>query len=218
MITHHLSDDFLIEYANGALATPESLVVGSHIAICAECRGRVETFEDVSAVLLEDGDTEAVSADALDAVLSKIESPADEVRVEPRIEFDQATLELIPPPLRSYLGDSLSALDWKRSGRGLEEVSLLREDDVRISLLRIRAGQKVPSHTHGGDEFTLVLRGGYSDGDTHYGKGDLSLADSAMDHAPVADDDGPCLCLTVRRGVTRLTGPIGRFLNPMLRS
>ena len=216
MITHHLSDDFLIEYANGALATPESLVVGSHIAICAECRARVETFEDVSAVLLEDGNTEAVSAGALDAVLSEIESPPDEP--EPRIEFDRKTLELIPPPLRSYLGDSLSALDWKRSGRGLEEVSLLREDDVRISLLRIRAGQKVPSHTHGGDELTLVLSGGYSDGDTHYGKGDVSLADGATDHAPIADDDGPCLCLTVRRGATRLTGPIGRFLNPMMRN
>ena len=216
MITHHLSDDFLIEYANGALATPESLVVGSHIAICAECRGRVETFEDVSAVLLEDGDTEAVSAGALDAVLSEIESPPDEP--EPRIEFDRKTLELIPPPLRRYLDDSLSALHWKRSARGLEEVSLLREDDVRISLLRIRAGQKVPSHTHGGDELTLVLSGGYSDGDTHYGKGDVSLADGATDHAPIADDDGPCLCLTVRRGATRLTGPIGRFLNPMMRN
>jgi len=217
MITQHLSDDFLIEYANGALAVPESLVVGSHISICAECRARVETFEDVSAVLLEDGNTEAVSADALAAVLAKIESPADEAEAEPRIEFDQATLELIPPPLRSYLDDSLSALNWKRTGRGLEEVSLLREDDVRISLLRIRAGQKVPSHTHGGEEFTLVLSGGYSDGDTHYGKGDVSVADGAMDHAPIADDDGPCLCLTVRRGATRLTGPIGRFLNPMVR-
>ena len=216
MITHHLSDDFLIEYANGALATPESLVVGSHIAICAECRARVETFEDVSAVLLEDGNTEAVSAGALDAVLSEIESPPDEP--EPRIEFDRKTLELIPPPLRRYLDDSLSALHWKRSARGLEEVSLLREDDVRISLLRIRAGQKVPSHTHGGDELTLVLSGGYSDGDTHYGKGDVSLADGATDHAPIADDDGPCLCLTVRRGATRLTGPIGRFLNPMMRN
>lgn len=216
MITHHLSYDFLIEYANGALATPESLVVGSHIAICAECRARVETFEDVSAVLLEDGNTEAVSAGALDAVLSEIESPPDEP--EPRIEFDRKTLELIPPPLRRYLDDSLSALHWKRSARGLEEVSLLREDDVRISLLRIRAGQKVPSHTHGGDELTLVLSGGYSDGDTHYGKGDVSLADGATDHAPIADDDGPCLCLTVGRGATRLTGPIGRFLNPMMRN
>jgi putative transcriptional regulator len=217
MITHHLSDDFLIEYANGTLAVPESLVVGSHISICTECRARVETFEDVSAVLLEDGNTEAVSADALDAVLAKIATPADDTGAEPQIEFDRATLELIPPPLRGYLGDSLSALDWKRTGRGLEEVSLLREDDVRISLLRIRAGQKVPSHTHGGDELTLVLSGGYSDGDAHYGKGDVSVADGAMDHAPVADDDGPCLCLTVRNGATRLTGPIGRFLNPMVR-
>ena len=72
MITHHLSDEFLVEYANGSLPSPESLVVGSHLAICAECRERVETFETVSAVLLEDGDVEALSPDALDAVLSAI--------------------------------------------------------------------------------------------------------------------------------------------------
>lgn len=218
MITHHLSDDFLIEYANGSLATPEALVVGSHIAICADCRGRVETFEDVSAVLLEDGDTEAVSADVLDAVLAKLDAPYETDADEARIEFDRATLQVIPPPLRGYLGDSLSELDWKRTGRGIEEVSLLREDDIRISLLRIRAGQRVPSHTHGGDEFTLVLSGGYSDGNSHYGKGDVSLVDETTDHAPVADNDGPCLCLTVRNGATRLTGPIGRFLNPLVRT
>lgn len=223
MITHHLSDDFLIEYANGSLAVPEALVVGSHIAICAECRTRVETFEDVSAVLLEDGDTASVSADALDAVLSRIDLPVDDNDDEARggqgqIEFDRSTLEVIPPPLRSYLGDSLSELNWKRTGRGIEEVSLLREDDIRISLLRIRAGQKVPSHTHGGEEFTLVLSGGYSDGVAHFGKGDVSVADGTTDHAPVADSDGPCLCLTVRNGATRLTGPIGRFLNPVIRN
>ena len=54
MITHHLSDEFLVEYANGSLPGPEALVVGSHLAICAECRDRVETFETVSAVLLEE--------------------------------------------------------------------------------------------------------------------------------------------------------------------
>lgn len=217
MITHHLSDDFLIEYSTGALPKPEALVVGSHIAICADCRARVETFENVSAVLLEDGDTEDVSADALAAVLSRIDEAAEDSGDEPLIEFDRATLEVIPPPLRSYLGDNLSALNWKRTARGIDEASLLREDEVKISLLRIRAGQKVPSHTHGGDEFTLVLSGGYTDGDAHYGKGDVSVADGSTDHAPVADDDGPCLCLTVRNGSTRLTGPIGRFLNPMVR-
>jgi putative transcriptional regulator len=216
MISHHLSDDYLIEYSNGTLPTPEALVVGSHISICADCRTRVETFEDVSAVLLEDGDTASVSAGALDAVLSRIDGPADDD--EPLVEFDRSTLEVIPPPLRGYLGGSLAKLDWKRTARGIEEVSLLRQDETRISLLRIRAGQKVPSHTHGGDEFTLVLSGGYSDGDAHFGKGDVSVVDSTTDHAPVADSDGPCLCLTVRNGATRLTGPIGRLLNPIMRN
>ena len=216
MITHHLSDEFLVEYANGSLPSPEALVVASHLAICKECRDRVETFESVSAVLLEDGDVEDVSPDALETVLSMIDSPAEEEQA-PLIEFDRDTLETIPPPLRSYLGANLSALDWKRTGRGIEEVSLVKQDDVRISLLRIRAGQKVPSHTHRGEEFTLVLSGGYTDGDARFVKGDVSVADSAKDHAPVADSDGPCLCLTVRNGAAKLTGPIGRFLNPVLR-
>lgn len=216
MITHHLSDEFLVEYANGSLPSPEALVVASHLAICKECRDRVETFESVSAVLLEDGDVEDVSPDALETVLSMIDSPEEEEQAT-LIEFDRDTLETIPPPLRSYLGANLSALDWKRTGRGIEEVSLVKQDDVRISLLRIRAGQKVPSHTHHGEEFTLVLSGGYTDGDARFVKGDVSVADSAKDHAPVADSDGPCLCLTVRNGAAKLTGPIGRFLNPVLR-
>ena len=216
MITHHLSDEFLVEYANGSLPGPEALVVGSHLAICAECRDRVETFETVSAVLLEEGEVEAVSPGALEAILAKIDGPEEEDSA-PLIEFDRDTLEIIPPPLRTYLDGSLSDLDWKRTGRGIEEASLVRDEDVRISLLRIRAGQKVPSHTHRGEEFTLVLSGGYADGDDHFGKGDVSLADSAKDHAPVADSNGLCLCLTVRNGATRLTGPIGRFLNPVMR-
>jgi putative transcriptional regulator len=216
MITHHLSDEFLVEYANGSLPGPEALVVGSHLAICAECRDRVETFETVSAVLLEEGEVEAVSPGALEAILAKIDGPEEEDSA-PLIEFDRDTLEIIPPPLRTYLDGSLSDLDWKRTGRGIEEASLVRDEDVRISLLRIRAGQKVPSHTHRGEEFTLVLSGSYADGDDHFGKGDVSLADSAKDHAPVADSNGPCLCLTVRNGATRLTGPIGRFLNPVMR-
>jgi len=216
MITHHLSDEFLVEYANGSLPGPEALVVGSHLAICAECRDRVETFETVSAVLLEEGEVEAVSPGALETILAKIDGPEEEDSA-PLIEFDRDTLEIIPPPLRTYLDGSLSDLDWKRTGRGIEEASLVMDEDVRISLLRIRAGQKVPSHTHRGEEFTLVLSGGYADGDDHFGKGDVSLADSAKDHAPVADSNGPCLCLTVRNGATRLTGPIGRFLNPVMR-
>ena len=44
---------------------------------------------------------------------------------------------------------------------------------------------------------TLVLAGGFSDGDGHYQRGDFSFSDGEVDHSPVADDDGECLCLTV---------------------
>ncbi|MGB0630962.1 MAG: ChrR family anti-sigma-E factor [Alphaproteobacteria bacterium] len=216
MITHHLTDEYLVEYAAGSLPEAESLVVASHAAMCGECRARVETFESVGAVLLEDGDAETVSDEAFEAVMAKIEAP--ETDEEPRrIEFDRSTLKIIPPPLRAYLDADLSDLNWKRAGRGIQEASLKHDGDIRISLLRIRPDQKIPAHTHGGEEFTLILDGGYTDGDAHYGLGDVSHLDGSVDHAPVADPDGPCLCLTVRMGPARLTGKVGRILNPFIR-
>ncbi len=216
MITHHLSDEYLVEYAAGSLPEAESLVVASHLSMCGECRARVETFESIGAVLLEDGETEAVSADAFDTVMGMIAAPKP-VEAPRRIEFNQSTLRLIPPPLRSYLDADLDNLNWKRAGRGIQEASLKQDEDVRISLLRIRPDQKVPSHTHTGEEYTLILDGGYKDGSAHYEQGDISHVDGSVDHAPVADPHGPCLCLTVRTGPAQLTGKIGRILNPFIR-
>lgn len=216
MITHHLSDECLLEYAAGSLPEAESLVVASHLAMCSDCREQLELLEEVGAVLLEDGGVEDVPSDSYEAVMAKIAAPLDE---EPsrRIEFGEDTLRLIPAPLRGYLDDDLSRLQWKRSGRGIEEISLKHQGDTRISLLRIRPGQKIPSHTHSGEEYTLILDGGYTDGGDHFGQGDVSHLDGTVDHAPVADPGGPCICLSVRTGPPRLTGIMGRILNPFIR-
>ena len=216
MITHHLSDECLLEYAAGSLPEAESLVVASHLAMCSDCREQLEILEDVGAVLLEDGGVENVSNNSYEAVIRKIAAPLVEESSR-RIEFDENTLRLIPSPLRDYLDGDLSELSWRRSGRGIEEVSLMHQGDTRISLLRIRPGQKVPSHTHSGEEYTLILDGGYTDGNSHFGQGDISHLDGTVDHAPVADLGKPCLCLSVRTGPPRLTGVMGRILNPFIR-
>ena len=216
MITHHLSDECLLEYAAGSLPEAESLVVASHLAMCSDCREQLEILEDVGAVLLEDGGVENVSNNSYEAVIRKIAAPLVEEPSRP-IEFDESTLRLIPSPLRDYLDGDLSELSWRRSGRGIEEVSLMHQGDTRISLLRIRPGQKVPSHTHSGEEYTLILDGGYTDGNSHFGQGDISHLDGTVDHAPVADLGKPCLCLSVRTGPPRLTGVMGRILNPFIR-
>ena len=216
MISHHLSDEYLVEYAAGSLPQAESLVVASHLAMCSECRARVEAFEALGAVLLEDGAAADVSNDAFEAVMAKIAAPQRDDAPR-RIEFDEATLRTVPAPLRDYLDTNLSDLDWKRVSRGVEEVRLREDDGIRISLLRAEARTRLPSHTHAGEEFTLVLAGGYSDTDGHYRRGDVSPADSTIVHSPVADDDGPCICLLVRNGAARLTGPVGRLINPFIR-
>jgi len=216
MIRHHLSDEYLVEYAAGSLEEPESLVVASHLAMCPECRSRVETFEAIGAALLEEGDSEQVLEHEFEAVMSKI-SVATPGAAPERIHFDQTTMRLIPAPLREYLNADLKELSWKRSGRGIQEASLKQTGNTRISLLRIRPDQNIPSHTHTGQEFTLILDGGYTDGEAHFGQGDVSHLDGSIEHAPVADPNRPCLCLSVRTGPARLTGKLGRLLNPFIR-
>lgn len=217
MIVHHPADEMLVEYAGGSLAAAETLVVASHVAMCARCRHRVAELEALGAALLDEGETVQVDDSSLAAVLSRIDSDPPAEPAPARDRLDRETLALIPPPLRSLLDVSLSGLRWRRTGRGIEEALLPRYGNARISLLRIRAGQRVPVHTHSANEYTLVLSGGFADGGAHYGRGDLAIADGTVNHAPVADPDMACLCLTVQDGDTRLTGPIGRYLNPLVR-
>jgi putative transcriptional regulator len=66
-------------------------------------------------------------------------------------------------------------------------------------------------------EMLLVLKGGFSDEHGHYVRGDVCLSDEAVEHRPVADPDGECLCLAVTRGPVRFKGLLGFVLKPFLR-
>ncbi len=83
--------------------------------------------------------------------------------------------------------------------------------------MRLRAGTGAPRHTHEGTELTLVLEAGFTDALGHYLRGDVEVADSALDHRPVADIDGDCLCLAMADAPLRLTGRLGRLLNTFVR-
>jgi putative transcriptional regulator len=63
-----------------------------------------------------------------------------------------------------------------------------------------------------------VLEGGFSDILGSYERGDITINDSSVDHQPVADDDGDCICFAVTDAPLRLTGRIGRLFNPFIRA
>ncbi|MEQ9812668.1 MAG: cupin domain-containing protein, partial [Azospirillaceae bacterium] len=122
----------------------------------------------------------------------------------------------VPQPLRGYLGQKLDALPWRPVIRGLQEHDL-GISGARVKMLRIEAGAGMPQHSHEGTEHTLVLTGSYGDTLGIYRRGDVSTTDASVDHRPLAGTDGPCICLTVVDAPLRLTGPLGRFLNPFVR-
>ena len=220
MITHHPSDEFLFDYAAGSLPEPLALVVASHMSMCPICQETVERYDAVGGALLKDIPDAAVGDSLLERTIARLDDTAvDEPEVATQPALDRETLALVPPPLRPYLKGNLSDLSWRRMGRSIHEYQLALPDSVyNACLMKFQAGKSVVDHTHMGQEHTLVLAGGYSDGDAHYGRGDLAFADSSLRHRPVADPGEDCICLVVLDAPTRLTGPIGRFLNPFLTS
>ena len=215
--THHIDDALLMDYAVGATSEPESLIIATHLAYCPHCRASVRGMEEVGGALLDDVAPEAVSDDALAAVMARIEGEAPPAPVVER-RSPAADAIVVPEPLRSYLGGGLESVTWQRAMPGLQvfEVPTGRPD-IKTRLLKIKAGTPMPEHTHHGHEFTLVLTGGYSDERGHFIRGDVDITDDSVQHTPVADDDEDCICLTVTQAPLKLTGPFGRLLNPFVK-
>lgn len=234
--THLIGDEFLMDYAAGSCTEAVALAIASHLTLSPEARRRLVAFEQVGGALLEELEPAEMDADALDDVLDRLdmdeaasrgaEAAADENgcvcgcgdacggtgEAEPSADGSR----VVPAPLAAYLPDTLDRLPWRSVMRGLEEYDI----DVagaKAKLLRIRGGASMPQHTHAGTEMTLVLTGGFSDERGHFLRGDMAVTDSEVDHQPVADQGEDCICLTVTDAPLRLTGPIGRFLNPFVR-
>ena len=220
---HHLGDEVLFDYATGACDEAQSLLVASHLTYCAHCRRRLAEMEAMGGSLLTDVEPVPVVGLTMDEIIARLDEPETMPIPAPKVgptcsAKPQEGRLLLPTPLRDYVGGDVDALTWRSVTRGIEEAELpVSGRRAKAKLLRVRAGKAVPQHTHPGSEWTLVLAGGVTDERGQYLVGDVSVTDAEVDHRPVADPDGDCLCLVVLDAPLKLTGRIGRFLNPFVR-
>lgn len=205
-------DELIAGHAAGNLPEPISLAVATHLALSASHRREFRTFEAAGGAMLEK--LEPVSM--REGCLSRLLDALDDDDVEDLCAYSGRDPRL-PAPLAAYVPGRLEELRWRSYGTASEAELPLRSPGFRTALIRVKAGRSVPQHTHDGHELTVVLDGGFTDASGHYVRGDLVLADHAVDHRPVADDDQDCLCLAVTDAPLRLTGTFGRLLNPLLR-
>jgi putative transcriptional regulator len=204
MPQHHPDDALLIEYANGSLEEAKALLVATHLAMCPPCRDAVAACEAAAAAL------------AFDDAVADV-GPMPDVATMPVERRPRVVKPLggsVPEPLRSYLGRPVPELGWTQVLTGMKEYPLSEfAGRASVRLLAIEPGRRMPRHTHGGLELTLVLQGSFSDASGAYARGDVATADATVDHQPQAGAGELCLCLAAEDAPLKLTGFTGAVIN-----
>ncbi|MEW6123149.1 MAG: ChrR family anti-sigma-E factor [Pseudomonadota bacterium] len=219
-ILHHLTDETLLRHAAGRLSAGPALAVAVHLEGCAECRARLGVFEAVGGALLEESPPELMAPEALASIMARIDAeeappagaPAASPAPRPMPDFPGG-LQL-PTALRAC---EIGPWKWFGPGVRMSRVAIPGASDSGAILLRIGAGRRLPEHGHGALELTQVLYGSFSDRLGRYGPGDISETDEDVDHQPVVDRDGECICLAALEGAMVFRGLMGRLIQPFVR-
>ncbi len=216
-ISHHPDDETLMQLAAGRLPAGPTVVVATHAELCRACGDKLADFEIVGGALLDAEAPVAMAPDALDRVFAMIERPVPAQVPAPgpeRRRRPAATMpEGIPMPAAVAACD-VGPWRWVAPGARIARVRPPGDPSANLVLLRVAAGQRLPSHTHSGPELTQVLYGSFSDERGRYRPGDLDAAEAEVRHQPVVDPDGECICLASIEGWMRPDGLISRALQP----
>ncbi|MGF1658595.1 MAG: ChrR family anti-sigma-E factor [Rubrimonas sp.] len=205
MIQGHPTDDMLAAYAAGAATEGVSLLVAAHLTYCGRCRREVASLEAIAGAMLRSAPAaEPPSLDRAFALLDAPEAPS------PKPVRDAGPL---PRPVADAVGAPFEQIRWRFRIPGVSEHEIDLGGAERVSLLRVRPGAGVPSHTHTAEEATLVLTGALQDRGARFGVGDVAVATPEDDHHPNAAPGEECVCLVVMAGNLRFTGALGRALN-----
>lgn len=211
-MSHPAPEELLLDYATGTLAAGPALAVALHVALDPAARRSVERLGVLGEALMEGEGAAPFDEDLLQRVLARLDGVAVEPR--PASYVPLPGFEWAPAPLAAHLE---AGMRWKRAFGGFEEMRLNLPGEHRVSLLKLEPGRGLPMHRHVGEEFTVVLQGGYTDSTGNYGVGDFAVGPGPGQHEPIADPGDPCIALIVIEKPIVLTGPFGRFLNPLVR-
>ncbi len=225
-LLHHPSEDALLAYAAGTLDEPTSVLVATHLALCPQCRATVQAAEAIGGELMDAMRPTvpvSVTADDLLLMIAGNKPSIETTKVRSDIRFDPAANSnmadpLLPQPLRAYVPGGVESLKWQWMGPGVRYARILNDKSgAKVGLMRIASGTRMPHHGHEDEEFTMVLSGSYRDSFGIYRRGDVETANTEIQHQPVAEDQGDCICLVVTRGELKPTGLFARVLQPLMR-
>lgn len=205
-ISHHPDPATLMSFAAGTLSEALSAVVAAHADVCRACARDLRRLDVVGAVLLERLAPRPLSAAEPDPARPR----GPEARRRPAADGR--------PLIESIVGGPIEARSWRRIAPGVRTSRIALSDGAKgdLRLLRVAAGKTIPEHGHGGGELTLVLAGAFRDATGHYRLGDIADLDADVEHTPLVDADGECICLIASETPARFKGVVSRWLAPIV--
>jgi len=217
-INYHPTDDILTKYVAGQYDTAYSLVLATHISGCVRCQNTIAVQQEIGGAALGDAQPVQMESSALD-LLDRVHEP-EQIEL-PKVTKPHETSKVfgidVPSILSQYLDGDLDNIKWQRLSPSLKQHIIKVDGQASARLLWMAPGKAVPAHGHSGEEMTMILCGGYYDGDEAFTKGDLHFADHETPHVPVAMNDGPCLVISALDSPLKFSNAIPRLLQPFLK-
>jgi putative transcriptional regulator len=154
--------------------------------------------------------------DALfDKVMAKIDEPQPVAETAPA---PKTGISGFPMHVNKLINNASKTPVWKRLSSSMEEAKLFTgQSKFEVALHKICAGGVTPKHDHRGLEYTVVLKGSFSDESSVYTEGDFIIRQPGDVHQPMGAKNGECICLSAQEAPIKLTSLLGFFLNPWLR-
>jgi len=213
-ILTHPVDELLASFSAASLPLSQALCISSHLERCAACHQKVQRLNGLGSELMQQLKPSPASSELKERMINRLDTLTQETHARPQ----ETHVSSVPRCLQQFIQTGYDKLPWRRVSPDIHNYELCRDSNgAKVELLRIKAGGSPTTHTHMGDEYTVILEGSFSDETGLYHQGDFLVRDARHKHTPVASQDRECICLAVTEGPIQFTGFFSRLLNPFVR-
>ena len=194
-----VKNQLIFDYASGSLGFSKSVFASTYLYLNSKASNINSTFEAMLGDDLLNNDNIPVTKLKYTDCLKNEKNDTNENYTD-------------VSPISKLVGP-LNQIKWKQVYKGFKEFNPNVSDENELKLIKMDPGASVPLHSHGGQEYILVLSGSFCDEYGNYNKGDMQINDQKIKHTPVACKDEGCICLTITEREVIFFGRFGSFLN-----
>ena len=194
-----VKNQLIFDYASGSLGFSKSVFASTYLYLNSKASNINSTFE---AMLGED----LLNNDKIPVTKLKYTDCLKNEKNDTNENYTDVS------PISKLVGP-LNQIKWKQVYKGFKEFTPKVSDENELKLIKMDPGASVPLHSHGGQEYILVLSGSFCDEYGNYNKGDMQINDQKIKHTPIACKDEGCICLTITEKDVIFFGRFGSFLN-----